>query len=376
MRILLVISEAPPIQSGIARVADKLSRGLNGRGHQVDILSLQDVPRVERGEIRLSSMPFRLSDLRDRFRSYDVIHLHGPVPTFSDVFLLWGLHGLNLHRPKLVYTHHAPIDLHNFLFPAAWLYNRVQERMASLADHVVATTPSYGQTLSRHVPPHKLSVIPWGVDYEHFAAPVRKDGPFTVVYLGQIRPYKGLPVLLNAAAGVQDMRVWVIGNGHYAQESRQKAEALGLRGVTFWGALPDEKMVALLKQAHAIVLPSVTRSEAFGIALLEGMAAGCVPVASYLPGVADIVGNEGFTFPAGNTRALAEVLTRLRDDVPLRIHLASVAQAKARLYSWDRTVFNYERVYNRVITAARSVSMRTRLPADVTQPAMKHRAIQ
>src|SRR5512137_2108638 len=119
VRILLVISEAPPIKSGIARVADKLSRGLKGRGHQVDILSLQDVPRVERGEIRLSSMPFRLSELRDRFRSYDVIHVHGPVPTFSDVFLLWGLHGLNLHRPKLVYTHHAPIDLHNFLFPAA-----------------------------------------------------------------------------------------------------------------------------------------------------------------------------------------------------------------------------------------------------------------
>jgi glycosyltransferase involved in cell wall biosynthesis len=375
VRILLVISEAPPIKSGIARVADKLSGGLNSHGHQVDILSLQDIPRVERGEIRLSSMPFRLSELKDRFHSYDLIHLHGPVPTFSDVFLLWGLHDLNHPRPKLVYTHHAPIDLHNFLLPAVWLYNRVQERMAVLADHVVATTPSYGQMLSHHVPPHKLSVIPWGVDYERFAAPVRKGGPFTVVYLGQIRPYKGLPVLLNAAAGVEDMRVWVIGDGHYAQECRQKAESLGLRGVTFWGALPDEKMIALLKQAHAIVLPSVTHSEAFGIALLEGMAAGCVPVASYLPGVADIVGNEGFTFPAGNARALAEVLTRLRDDVPLRIHLAGLAQAKARLYSWSRSIFNYERVYSRVVTAKLD-SMRAYLPADITQPAIEHKAIQ
>jgi glycosyltransferase involved in cell wall biosynthesis len=109
---------------------------------------------------------------------------------------------------------------------------------------------------------------------------------------------------------------------------------------------------------------------------LEGMAAGCVPVASYLPGVADIVGNEGFTFPAGDARALTEVLTRLRDDVPLRVHLASVAQAKARLYSWDRTLFNYERVYSRVVTAARPVPMRARLSPDVTQPVIEHKAIQ
>lgn len=297
------------------------------------------------------------------------------MPTFSDVFLLWGLRGLGRDRPKLVYTHHAPIDLRNVLYPFVWLYNRAQERMARLADHVVVTTPSYGQFLSHHVPPHKLSVIPWGVDYERFAAPIRKDGPFTVVYLGQIRPYKGLPVLLDASTGIEDMRVWVIGNGHYADKCREKADRLGLRNVTFWGALPDEEMIPLLKQAHVIVLPSVTRSEAFGIALLEGMAAGCVPVASHLPGVADVVGNEGFTFPAGNAPALREILTRLRDDAPLRVHLADLAQAKARLYPWDRSVFRYERVFAR-LTAAQPVSTHVLLPADVTQPAMHRKTSQ
>lgn len=375
MRILLVISEAPPIFSGIARVADKLSRGLESRGHQVDILSLRDVPRVERGEIRLSSMPFKLPELQDRFRSYDLIHLHGPVPTFSDVFLLWGLRGLGPHRPRLVYTHHAPVDLHNALYPLTWLYNRAQERMARLADHVVVTTPTYGQSLARHVPPHKLSVIPWGVDYERFASPSQKDGPFTVVYLGQIRPYKGLPVLLDASVGVDDMRVWVIGDGHYAEARRNKADELGLRHVTFWGALPDEKMIPLLKQAHVIVLPSVTRSEAFGIALLEGMAAGCVPVASHLPGVADVVGNEGHTFPAGNVPALRKVLTRLRDDAPLRMQLASLAQAKAKLYSWDRSVFSYERVFVR-LSYAQPVPARARMPADVAQPAIENKGVR
>ncbi len=350
MKILMVISEAPPIKSGIARVAERLSEGLRGRGHTVDILSLKDVPRVELGEFRFSSMPLRLSKLKDHFRSYDLVHLNGPVPTFSDIFLLRGLHGIGPSRPCLVYTHHAPIELTQLpLRPFIWLYNMLQERMAKLADRVIVTTPSYGNRLARHVPANKLSVIPWGVNYERFAAPVRKDGPFTVVYLGQIRPYKGLPVLLKAVNGMQDTRVWVIGDGHFADACRRQAASLDIPDITFWGRVPDDEVVALLKKAHVIVLPSVTRSEAFGIALLEGMAAGMVPVASHLPGVMDVIGNEGFTFPPRNSDVLRETLIRLRDAPALRMHLASLAQAKTRLYSWERVIFGYERVFNQVV---------------------------
>jgi rhamnosyl/mannosyltransferase len=349
MKILMVISEAPPVKSGVSRVAEKLSKGLSRRGHRTDVLSLRDIPRWEKGEMRFSSMPLRLPSLRERFRQYDVIHLHGPVPTFSDVFLLWGLRGLGTQRPKLVYTHHAPVDLGLFAMrPLILLYNKLQERLARGADHVVATTPSYGRRLGRFVPAARLSVIPWGVDYERFAEPVRQNGKFTVVYLGQIRPYKGLPVLLDASDGLRDTRLWVIGDGHFAKQCRQQAAQLTLPDITFWGRLSDERMIDLLKQAHALVLPSVTRSEAFGIALLEGMSAGLVPIASHLPGVADLVGNEGLTFRPGDAGALRELLIRLRNDPDLRVHLAGLAQAKARLYSWERVVFGYERVFDRL----------------------------
>lgn len=350
MRILLVISEVPPVKSGVARVADNLSRGLIARGHQVDILSLQDIPRYELGEFRLSSMPLKLPSLKERVRSHDLIHLHGPVPTFSDVFLIWTARGLGWNRPRVVYTYHAPVDLRGFpMRLLAWSFNELQERLARLADHVVVTTQAYAQRLARHVPTEKLSVIPWGVHYERFFAPVEKPHPFTVVYLGQIRPYKGLPVLLKAATGLQDARLWVIGDGHHSETCRRMADQMGLRDVTFWGSLPDEEMISLLKQGHAIVLPSVTRSEAFGIALLEGMAAGNVPVASHLPGVSELVGNEGLTFRAGDAEALRKVLIRIRDDAGLRSHLASLAQAKARLYSWDRTILEHEHVFGRLV---------------------------
>lgn len=363
-KLLMIVSEAPPIQSGVARVADKLSIGLRRHGFHVDILSLPDIPRIELGEIRISSMPFKLDMLRDRLREYDLIHLHGPVPTFSDIFLLAGLRGLGQAKPYLVYTHHAPVELTSpVLRPFLSIYNHLQERWSNLADHVVASTPSYGQRLSRFVPAEKLSVIPWGVDFNQFFAPVEKNHSFTVLYLGQIRPYKGLPVLLNAANQMPDTRFWVIGDGNYAETCRQMAAELVLSNVTFWGSLPDSEMLDLIKNSHVIVLPSVTRSEAFGIALLEGMAAGLVPVASHLPGVADLIGNEGFTFPPGDANALRQILIRLRDDPSLRIHLAQLAQDKARLYPWERSVFGYERVFSRLTKNPQSIQ-RIRKPIE------------
>jgi glycosyltransferase involved in cell wall biosynthesis len=357
MKILLVISEVPPTKSGVARVADKLQRGFQDRGYTVDILSRRDIPYFERGEIRLSSMPLRLPSLRGRFMAYDVIHLHGPVPTFSDVFLLSGLKGLTRPRPKLVYTYHAPVDLRGFPWgPLTAPYNAVQEWLARLADHVVVMTPDYGLRMSRYVPAEKLSVIPWGVDYDRFYASAEKPDPFTVVYLGQIRPYKGLPVLLRAADGLRDLRLWVIGEGHQAAEYQRLAEEMDLPDVTFWGGLPDSEMIDLLRQAHVLVLPSVTRSEAFGIALLEGMAAGNVPVASHLPGVAELVGNEGFTYPVGDVHALREILIRLRDDAALRLHRACLAQSKSELYSWERTIFEYERLFETLVSSSRGVA--------------------
>jgi glycosyltransferase involved in cell wall biosynthesis len=346
LKILMVVSEAPPIKSGISRVAEKLERGFTRRGHQVDILSLEDVPRWERGELRLSSMPFRLNQLKKRFQEYDLIHLHGPVPTFSDAFLLLGLRGLDEKRPPLVYTHHAPIYLHHrALKPLAWVYNQIQKHLANQADHIVATTQGYGQRLSRYVPAHKLSIVPWGVDYNQYYTSVFKPGPFRIVYFGQLRPYKGLPVLLKAVQGLEGAEVWVIGDGHSAEEYRKQAAQMGLRQVKFWGCLPDDETIQLLKQAHAIVLPSITRSEAFGIVLLEGMAAGMVPVASHLPGVSELVGNDGFTFPPGDAVALRSILERLRDNPDLRLHLSSLAQARAQLYSWERVIYGYERIF-------------------------------
>lgn len=355
MKILMIISEAPPVKSGVSRVAEQLSEGIRKHGHKIDILSLNDIPRYEIGELRVSSMFLKIPQLRKEIIDYDVIHLHGPVPTFSDVFLLMGLQRLGQKRPRLVYTHHAPIDLQQFgIRPIISLYNLSQELLARFADHVIVSTPSYRKRLSRFVPSDRLSVIPWGVAYDKYYSPVREKGQFTVIYLGQLRPYKGLPILLKAAEGLENIRIWIIGNGHSAVKYQEMAVKRNLKNVEFYGHVCDDEAIELLKKAHALVLPSITRSEAFGIVLLEGMAAGLVPIASHLPGVADVIGSEGLTFPVGDSKALSVILKRLRDETAYRQHLAELAQAKAALYSWERTIYGYERIYRSQVKALSS----------------------
>ena len=92
------------------------------------------------------------------------------------------------------------------------------------------------------------------------------------------------------------------------------------------------------------MLPSVTRAEAFGLVLVEGMAAGCVPVASDLPGVRDIAGPTGLVVPPGNPGALRAALCGLAEDRARLERLQAASRRAAAALTWDRCVAAYEGV--------------------------------
>ncbi len=137
MRVLMVVSEAPPIVSGISRVTAQLQQGLGALGVEIDTMSANDVPRLMFGEIRLSSMLWRAPGLLvPRFDDYDVIHIHGPVPTFSDISpLLSGVLTAG-RRPVVVYTHHSEIDIAG-LGVLCDVYNWMHKNLAGLADQAI-----------------------------------------------------------------------------------------------------------------------------------------------------------------------------------------------------------------------------------------------
>ncbi|HVM40808.1 MAG TPA: glycosyltransferase family 4 protein [Acidimicrobiia bacterium] len=342
MKVLLVASEAPPVVSGVARSVGRLADGLAELGHDVDVVSMADVPHWYVGEWRVSAFVATWPRLLRRIHRADVVNLHGPVPTMSDAFLaLWRTVPKG-RRPPLVYTHHCTIELDG-LKTACRAYTRVHERLAHLADRIVVTTDSYQEILADggRTP---VDVVPWGVDMpaDHHRPLLPRPGPLRVLCVGQMRPYKGMDRLVRATAGIPGIEATLVGGGSLEHELRRLAAHLGGGNITFAGRVHDDALPGLYAAHDVVALPSVTKLEAFGITLLEGMSAGCVPVASDLPGVRDVAGPTGILVPPGDIAALRRALLDLASE-PRRLHaLRDASRRRATTFAWDEVVDGYD----------------------------------
>ncbi len=116
-----------------------------------------------------------------------------------------------------------------------------------------------------------------------------------------------------------------LGDGAHRREYELLAGAS--RTVLFTGRISDDDLHRAYDTHDVVVVPSVTRAEAFGLVVLEGMAAGCVPVVFDLPGVRDLVADAGLVVPPRDTDALAAALDGLAAD---RARLASLGHRRPR----------------------------------------------
>lgn len=361
LRVLVVTSEAPPIVSGISRTVDRLATGLRERGHTVDVLSSVQIPRLVLGEYRFSALAAWWPRVARRLRDYDVIQLHGPVPTMSDVFLTLGA---GRHAP-IVYVHHCPLAIRG-RERLCELFNRIHRRLSRRADLIVATSEYYARAERQPGGP-EVRVAPLGVDVR--PQPLKAGaGPLRVLFVGQMRGYKGVDWLIRAAAGQPEIELTLVGDGPERGDFEQLAADLEARNVRFVGRVSDERLHAEYDRNQVVVLPSVTQAEAFGLVTLEGMAAGCVPVVSDLPGVRDVAEGVGLVVPPRDAVALRAALLELATDPARRRKLGNQARRKAEGLSWDNCVDQHERALLdaavRAGTAAREIGAQLRrIPA-------------
>ncbi len=344
MRILIIASEAPPTNSGVSRCVARLADGLRERGHLVDILSSVQVPRLALGEVRLSTFAGHWKKLSSAVRDYDLVNVHGPAPTISDVLLL-GLSRLPRdQRPPVVYTHHCAIDLPG-LGVACSMYNSTHRMLARRVDHVVASSWDYA---NYHFMPGgaQIHTVPWGTDPR--GLPPRRErtsGPLRVLFVGQMRSYKGVPTLLDAVAGQPNLELTLVGGGPLLHRYATRLARSGVGNVHFLGRQDEAELDRHYADHDVIVLPSLTQAEAFGLVLAEGMSVGCVPVASDLPGVREVAGATGLVVRPGDAAALRGALRSLATDRGRLLEMSRRSVRYAKELSWGRCVDRYEEIF-------------------------------
>jgi rhamnosyl/mannosyltransferase len=167
--------------------------------------------------------------------------------------------------------------------------------------------------------------------------------------------YKGVEVLIDAMTRLAGTLV-LIGEGPLERELRRRVSDRGIEDrVLFPGRVEDDDLPAYYQAADVFVLPSVAKTEAFGVVQIEAMAAGVPVVSTNLPTGVPWVNQDGvtgFVVKPGDADALADAINRLLNDEPLRIRLGRNASSRARdLFSRDRMVQTFRDIVERAVHA-------------------------
>lgn len=369
MRVTMVNKYYPPHLGGIEFHMRDLATALAARGMDVRaIVSNEDnavasetidgvkVIRMARSFHFASTpvvpgMALALRKESAREGAPDLFHLHFPYPWGEVAWLR-----AKVSQPTVL-TYHSDIVRQKRLLA---LYEPVLRRVLDRVDLIIASSPD----MVEHSPylsgvASKCRVVPFGIHVGRFdATPERlamarsfrvgHERPI-VLFVGRLIYYKGADVLMRAMTDV-DADLVVIGRGPLRPELESLAASGGIGDrVTFIESATDDELAAWYHAADVFCLPSVARSEAFGLVQLEAHAAGTPVVSTRLTtGVpfANQDGVTGLTVPPGDVPALAEALQTLVADDSLRVRLGAQARERARAeFTIDRMVDRTLEVY-------------------------------
>ena len=278
----------------------------------------------------------------------DVVHYHFPWP-FMDLAHFVARTG----KPSLV-TYHSDIVRQKHLMH---LYQPLKRRFLRSVDAIVATSPNYlasSEVLERYQ--DKTRIITYGLDKSIYPAPRQalmdkwraQVGDKFFLFVGVLRYYKGLHILLDAVAN-SDYPVVIVGAGPIEAELKAHAERLGLKHVLFVGAVDEDDKVALLTLCYAVAFPSHLRSEAFGISLLEGAMYGKPMISSEIgtgTTYINIDGDTGLVVPPSDPQALGEAMRKLWDNPQMAAEMGKRAEARYwELFSSETMAKNYLALY-------------------------------
>lgn len=353
-----------PTYGGSGIVATELGMELALRGHEVHFISYAhpirlrtDVDRVHYHEVDVTSYPLfayppyclalaaRMADVASTYE-LDLLHVHYAIPHSISALLAKQMLAGRRSLPFVTTLHGTDITLVG-VEPS---YFEITRFSIDSSDGVT-TVSQYLNDRTREVfaVQHSIETIHNFVNcdlYRPAAAP--HAGRPRLVHISNFRPVKR-PLdcvrVLERVAREMDVELWMVGDGPERSSAEHLAHSLGLsQRIRFLGK--QDRIYEVLPQTDVLLLPS--ELEAFGLAALEAMACGVVPVATQTGGVGELVstGVDGFLEPVGNVESQAGRVLELLNNPELRARMAHAARETARTrFCTDLIIPRYEAFY-------------------------------
>lgn len=279
-----------------------------------------------------------LGQFRRLARGHGTLVLHYPNPLAELASILMGRGAV----ATMVVFYHSDLTRYNPIVDRLyWIFSRLALRRA---DIIVTTSPAYaaGSPVLRHFE-SKIKVVPLGTDTTLFtpgppAGDIDIPFPRRVLFVGRFARFKGLDILIRSLSELpSDYGAVLIGDGPLAGLVRDLINRLGLRDrVLLPGIIPNEDLPRWYRACDLFVLPSVLRSESFGVVALEAMACGLPIITTELGTGTSLYNCDGVTgrvIPPGDEHVLAAAI---RDCYERRQEMGHAARIEVeRHYSLD-----------------------------------------
>ena len=226
------------------------------------------------------------------------------------------------------------------LAAAVWLAERPLGRAYRNVPFEAISDSTAEDLARRGIPRDHVEVIYPGIDTRGYSPqPAARSGRPSFAYLGRLKKYKGVHLVIRAFARMSDpdATLEIAGAGDYRPRLEALARSLDLGDrVRFLGRISEAEKLALLRRAWALVFASP--KEGWGITNLEAAACATPVVASNSPGIRESVrdGETGYLVPHGDTAAMAAALDRLASSRALVDQLGIAARRFAETFTWER----------------------------------------
>ncbi|MEM7346242.1 MAG: glycosyltransferase [Chloroflexota bacterium] len=357
MHILHIYKDYYPVLGGIENHIKVLAEAHVAMGHQVTALvcnpgkitqidTLNGVQIIKSGRLTtLASMPLSIRQPLSLMQLRpDIAHLHSPYPLGEAAQWLLG------RAKATVITYHSDVVRQKNLLR---IYGPILQRVLRSVDRVLPTSPRYIESSPWLRPVRdKCTVVPLAVDTTRFTPSLtQRQDPLALLFVGRLRYYKGLDVLLRALPNIPDAHLTVVGDGPMEEIWQALAVELNISDrVTFTSEVSDDALPGYYHQADVFVLPANARSEAFGTVLLEAMASGLPCITTELgTGTSWVVQDSvtGYVIPPNDSQALAQAVNKLATDEAWRQKLGQASFNRATTtFTEPIMVENVIRVYN------------------------------
>ncbi len=358
-----------PVIGGVEKVVYDLAKGL-GDFFDMSVLAVGEDGHFKREQFKnfmvyktprltkIASTPISLN-YTTAFKllapQMDLLHFHLPHPFGVLAYARYPF------TKKILVTYHCDVVKQKTL---NILYEPMMHFLLKRASKIVVSNPNIintSQVLRRYR--DKCIVIPFGIDIDKMKlkpeeklrlVDLRKryNKP-VVLFVGRLVYYKGVEYLIKAMKDV-DAYLIIIGNGPLKTDLLKLTQNLNLTNkTTFIDHLPRSELKLYFHLCDVFVLPSIARTEAFGLVLLEAMACGKPLISTELgTGTSFINQHEvtGFVVPVANSQSLVQTINKILNNKTSTERLSSSALWRVKnIFSFKLFIENYYSFYKELL---------------------------